>query len=36
MGGTLSRDKEAMLSVLSEVVSSEDNAALRPGYLRGL
>ncbi|RDE10783.1 MAG: radical SAM protein [Candidatus Thorarchaeota archaeon] len=36
IGGTLSHDKEAMLSVISRVVSSEDESTLRPGYLRGL
>ncbi len=36
VGGTLSRDKQAMLSVLSRTISERDETALRPSYFRGL
>jgi radical SAM superfamily enzyme YgiQ (UPF0313 family) len=34
--GTLNRDKEEILKVLSSVLETEDSSSLRPGYLRGL
>jgi radical SAM superfamily enzyme YgiQ (UPF0313 family) len=34
--GTLNRDKEKILEVISSVLSMRDEKSLRPGYLRGL
>ncbi|MFW9964271.1 MAG: radical SAM protein [Candidatus Sifarchaeia archaeon] len=34
--GTLSRDKEAIVQVLSDTIGSDDKSRLRPSYLRGL
>lgn len=34
--GTLNADKDAILKVLSDTLSSEDTSKLRPSYLRGL
>ncbi|MHA3963158.1 MAG: radical SAM protein [Candidatus Thorarchaeota archaeon SMTZ1-45] len=34
--GTLGRDKEAMVQVLSDIIRSDDESRLRPSYLRGL
>lgn len=34
--GTLSRDKEELLHILSQVIGNEDTTKLRPSYLRGL
>ncbi|NHI87882.1 MAG: radical SAM protein [Candidatus Thorarchaeota archaeon] len=34
--GTLNRDKEDILKVLSSVLETEDSSSLRPSYLRGL
>jgi len=36
IGGTLNRDKDAMLQLLTETIEKEDTSKLRPGYLRGL
>lgn len=34
--GTLSADKESILKLLSDTISSDDTSKLRPSYLRGL
>ena len=36
ISGTLNADKEAMLRVLSDTISSDDTSKLKPSYLRGL
>lgn len=36
IGGTLSRDKDRMLSTISSVLETKDESVLRPGYARGL
>ncbi|MFW9768735.1 MAG: radical SAM protein [Candidatus Thorarchaeota archaeon] len=34
--GTLNRDKDALLQILNNTISTDDKSQLRPGYLRGL
>jgi len=36
IGGTLNRDKQAILDVIEGAIASGDESKLRPGYLRGL
>jgi len=36
IGGTLNRDKQAILDVIEGAIASGDETKLRPGYLRGL
>ncbi len=36
LGGTLSKDKQAILDILDEVIRSGDKTSLRPEYYRGL